>query len=367
MICSGCGRQVPDARFCMVCGAAQVPAAQAPTPGPAQQSLSLPPPSSDTTVGGSQSQAEEPLDPASVDAVSPQDPPSPGSLSGSFWSDGPVAPLAAPILESDGGNNRVEPVRTPKSNRGVIAAMIIGAAAVVLIAVGVLWAGSRQVVEAVDGLGVSQSEVATFPTWEETANPVAALISANAGSYPWTYTNGYGYTVDGRFSFGQPIAIDEQAPDVRWPGSQASAGDICSLTAERDAVIPISVQLTNKSDEFAVGAAFTLAFGGRSSFSDPTLELAQDFSDEDECSAASYDFNGGGWGVQFSELLEAGDYATTNAYLIIHDFYTPDYPNGNTSWLSSLVAQALPAVNANTGDKFTVSGNSVMQFGADVS
>ncbi len=305
MNCGTCGHEVPDTKFCMVCGA---PTGAAPDPGTRENELSQPKP----------------------------------------------VPQKARVW--------------PK--------VLIGAALVLLIGGGlatywVVSTSNRVAQELVDqfedypAMGDEQDASTQAPDEEAFTGqtPSVATVLAGSEDYSWQYSNEFGYEVAGVLSVGQLTPIDQETPDVQIPDSDASAGQICDLEPGRDAVVPVEARLTNRSQEFSVGVAMKLGFGGRADPGAPSVEIAQMFSDDTECDAGTYGWDGGGWAVQWKEPAGPGQSVSSSAYLVLNDYFTPEYPSGNTDWLRTLEAGVLPATNDNTGDSFSVQGESTLPVG----
>jgi hypothetical protein len=112
----------------------------------------------------------------------------------------------------------------------------------------------------------------------------------------------------------------------------------CTANAETDAVIPISFSIRNTTADFssALGVRFTEAANG----SGRVLEGDMQYSDGARClgsNSATPEL--GLIDIVWKTPIRAGFSADSDAYLVVHNYFAPSHPDGDSRLLSSIELQ----------------------------
>lgn len=124
--------------------------------------------------------------------------------------------------------------------------------------------------------------------------------------------------------------------DSAFPSEFASAASTCTVDSERDVLIPVRITVTSSTERFASefkSGVVVLGIPGLPDAGDPTIEIGSDFTDGAECEGEQYRRVTSG--VDFGEMAE-DESKTHDFVVVVHDFYSPNSPDGNESAISEL-------------------------------
>ena len=153
-----------------------------------------------------------------------------------------------------------------------------------------------------------------------------------------------GYTASGVLRFGRVVSL--RTPQSLVVGTAlAGVGSACTVDQLFDAVIPFDLTVTNTTKGFPSQVAFGLNPLARSANGlAPAIEQA--FTNGPTCHSPQLGAeNGSGGGV--TDDLPVGGRATFLGFYIIHNYFSPDFPKGD----SSLLAKQELYVQGGTDDK----------------
>jgi len=146
-------------------------------------------------------------------------------------------------------------------------------------------------------------------------------------TWSWTAATTDGYKYSGSFSDGNPVHAAD-APQL--PG--VDAADLfanCNVDSQTDAVIPISVTLTDDTPGFTTSLQFAMWMA---SLTEPELDVGAMLSNGPQCVQMAWDNEGSGsWNVEWPSQFTDGQGVQLDAYVIIPNYYSPANPNGSTT------------------------------------
>lgn len=161
-----------------------------------------------------------------------------------------------------------------------------------------------------------------------------------------------GYLGSGTLRFGAPVALstDQSLSD---DGQSAGVGSACKIDSASDAAIPFAVQVTNTTPNFPAQIAFGLSpFAVDSQGHSPAIE--QTFSNGPVCHSVDLGgTNAIGGGV--TGQMSKDEKATFLGFYIIHNFYSPIHPTGDSALLAQQQLLVM-AANDDGNRRWTVSG-----------
>lgn len=172
-----------------------------------------------------------------------------------------------------------------------------------------------------------------------TTTSTSTLNFSPTGAWQWTMTQSGGYVVNGTLQVQSPAHLADTPLLPGFSSQNEILTDCSGFDPTTDAVAPAELTLTNETPSFSTTASVTFyldpespAINFNSDPPGPAVNLAADvsYSSGDSCGAISTPNPGPGWGVSFSNL-GPGSSGTSYTYLTISNFYSPDYPYGNTA------------------------------------
>ena len=287
----------------------------------------------------------------------------------------PVAPESQPVAQVEVAHveperalesGLVEPAAAPvdgtvlssekRWHPGVIAAVIGGVVVLVIIIASIGAANSNSQRESVAYEGeLSPSELNALEDEREqqAADDRQALadefgLESGSGTGlvgDWQFSNPAGFSYTTTLSVHVPV---RPTAEVAHPSDSAFiAGQSCSIDPESDLVVPVSLVATATTSEFdtPISVSFIVS-GGHASYggtgvepsqSDQRLEIEQQFSSGNTCttvSSAVGDYLGiDKFGVEGAEPTAEGGRIGHDFFVIIHDYYLPVQPKGDTALL----------------------------------
>jgi hypothetical protein len=144
-------------------------------------------------------------------------------------------------------------------------------------------------------------------------------------SYRWDTRSDSGGTATVTLELGEVTRAGEGVPE-----QHAELTGICDVDAERDAFVPVRITVRNTTDGFSLSPSVTLRLNNVESRFDATVRVdaANDFSDGPQCDALTDGSIDDGTGVGFGDLAPEGE-DSHDSLLVLHDYYTPAYPDGD--------------------------------------
>lgn len=211
---------------------------------------------------------------------------------------------------------------------------------------------------------VSPNTQASTPRTQQQPRQDAAPEPANvpdgwdtpAITYNWDTEDGNGYTLAGELNMGGPVRLDDY-PGIAHPSDPSLvAGSACNINPQTDAVVPLWITLTQTTSGF--DAPVQQSFGQMGYYS--AVESSG------HCRESGQSVSNGAFLISSNEEpLAEGETVNFNAFLVIRDYYSPDYPDGDTSRLdeSGFTLPGVPYADITSPDtesvagQLTVSGN----------
>lgn len=181
----------------------------------------------------------------------------------------------------------------------------------------------------------------------------------------WTTVSQLGFTYSNVLTIGTP----SKATNVGHPAdSSFTAGTACAFDPSTDAYIPLTLSTTNSTNGFAstdVSSHFNVVALGKPAPQTVTLALEANFSSGADC---VFDGGTGSWsdsafGVQFTDSMAPGASGRSISFLILHNFYSPRFPSGNTGDLAAYVIEGA-AYSDDADPVVTVTSDSVSLDGS---
>ncbi len=194
-----------------------------------------------------------------------------------------------------------------------------------------------------------------------------AAPAAAASAMTWQTTSNLGYTADYAITLGpvQPATQPHPGrpeevmikPGTTTPGKSLppfSAEGQCGIDPASDAVIPVTLTVTNTTAGYETPLA--ARFVVRPAPSTETVQVGMVTLYDDEVGCAD---NGTGrvdYGVKWDEPAAVGYPYRAMTFVILYDYYSPRYPEGNVADLARIVVE--PVASPNAEDPVTVSTTS---------
>lgn len=169
------------------------------------------------------------------------------------------------------------------------------------------------------------------------APPPAATLSHSA---TWSFTNSQHYTYDMTLSLGELIKGSAAAGVAHPNGPKFVVGANCPVDSATSAVIPGSMTVTATTVEFAtpISAGFLLTKEGPGDIKlhDGKISIDVDYG---QCFAQNSDNFAliGGVGVTWQTPFTKGQSGRMDFFIVIHNYYSPATPNGDTAYLGEEV------------------------------
>jgi len=252
------------------------------------------------------------------------------------------------------------PAGTPRSGLivGVIVASVILVAGGIGAAVAVNASNQQRAAEAEQQTYVDEEpfpEIEADPTLAPVAPPPApSVIAGSDGGVLVTYTNQSGYSYTSKMTIGAP---QKYVAGATHPGSSANLyGSGCSIDPQTDVVIPVTWTATATTAGYDTdiqmsaliyrsGVDYTGA--GIAPFDgDSRIGIEQYFSSGPKCTTESSTNIWGyghsdGFGVSFNDPVPTGSSVSHSLTIVIHNYYTPATPDGDTALLSWISIRGL--------------------------
>lgn len=153
-------------------------------------------------------------------------------------------------------------------------------------------------------------------------------------SLSWSTETKLGYTTQVVVKFFEPRNTSEGHPD----DPEFGPGTACDYDTETDLAIPITLVVTNTSEQPAITkAGFKLVHKDypQVPFLDPRVET--DFSDGADCSVRTTEVTVADTrNVVWDEPLEPKETRESQSFIIVEDYYSPKYPDGANNELAKV-------------------------------
>jgi hypothetical protein len=176
-----------------------------------------------------------------------------------------------------------------------------------------------------------------------TDNPSSSSATAASfqptRTYEWEVEGDSGATARLKLELAEPFLGSEPLPSG-FEGLDSA----CTVDAQRDAVIPIRLEVENTTDSFDLAAAVDLRVRQvKDEVSAPLgFDAASSFSDGPSCDALSSGSIDDGTGVKF-ESVSPGGSDDHNWLVVVHNYYSPAQPDGANfdlgNWFAVLSAR----------------------------
>jgi hypothetical protein len=145
-------------------------------------------------------------------------------------------------------------------------------------------------------------------------------------------------------------------------------GSTCGFNSETDAVIPLTLTATNTTSGYAV--PITSAFAVHTTGAAPetvTIDVVGGYTDGNTCiSSDNYRTNWVTPNTLWNDPVEPQAQGTGLFFVVLHNYYSPRYPSGNSGDLSRFViegstqiSEADPVISVVSDAAFTLSGDAV--------
>jgi hypothetical protein len=163
----------------------------------------------------------------------------------------------------------------------------------------------------------------TTPSYYTATTPYIPTTPAGVLATQFTFTESApgGYSASGTLSLGQP---QQYRSGLRQ--GDLIAGSACAINSPTDAVIPGTLRLTNESGNFASQVVAHMNWS-----SDAITAVELKYSDGPTCQTSGST----GFGLQSNDTLQSGQSVAVNLFVVISNYFSPDYSNGNPSMLAS--------------------------------
>lgn len=181
----------------------------------------------------------------------------------------------------------------------------------------------------------------------EAAAAAEAEARAARTTLTWQTTTRLGYTAEHTVRIEPVQSATAAHPDD--PGLRAD--NICGLDPTTDAVIPIWMQVTNTTSGYDAMLSSRFAIRVGTGWNDPApetvrLAVAAEFSDGPSCEEPDQPRGGLEFGFARTESAATGEYGLTHAFIVLRDYYSPRYPDGNVADLSRILIRGVAHYDA---------------------
>lgn len=160
-------------------------------------------------------------------------------------------------------------------------------------------------------------------------------------SWRWTFKDANDYTQSGTFEVGVPMR-SSSAPTMNGFLTVDQAMTACGANPQTDVVVPFDLKLINTTSGFDNTVSVLLAqWTAPAEVNDllsyqpgfpkaPTLTMASYLGGQPTCTPLAQNADGGGgWSMQSDSPLTPQNFIQTDGYIIISNYYSPAFPNGN--------------------------------------
>lgn len=193
------------------------------------------------------------------------------------------------------------------------------------------------------GAGTSESLVSTAVATPSVEPPEPSSPAYEMPySASWNYENPQSYTFTMEVRFGAPLSGETAGGAVHPLDSALVVDDVCDFDPQTDAVVfgQLVVTATTEGFDTDIGTAFTVNPLGddvtTGSHDDGRVGIAQSFADGPECEyLSSENYGVEDARVHWSEPVPSGETRTHEFYAVLHAYYSPSAPEGDTEWLST--------------------------------
>ena len=188
--------------------------------------------------------------------------------------------------------------------------------------------------------------------------------SGNTGTGPTTaaggFTNTWNASATASGGYQETITISAGAPqhfDSNLDNNRAVLGETCGGNSSTDAVVPVEISIENTTSGFDAPVGVSLQWGSYdgnigNTGSGPNVSMLFEgnYSSGPQCSNSS-DGNGNSMTVNSTNSAAPNTSTDLYGYFVISDYYSPSYPNGETSFLvNTPIAVSTDYVNIPTGN-----------------
>lgn len=179
---------------------------------------------------------------------------------------------------------------------------------------------------------------------QEAAEKKAAAEAAAKIARTWQFKDAQGYSFTATVDVQQPtgtFSVDNTSWNLEGgtKGKRHELGDSCSFDPTSDIAVPVKVRVTATTERFETSVSLQFAVTSSREFSRTrTFSIESYYTDYSHCDSVSSGF----WGGTASNRVSWNNPLATNASgiatfaVIIHDWKTPNAPNGDTAALPQL-------------------------------
>jgi hypothetical protein len=148
------------------------------------------------------------------------------------------------------------------------------------------------------------------------------LEAGSAGGYVLSATDDSGYTSTVTLSVDQPVRVGAASST-----SLARKVKACSADPITDAIVPVRVQVENTTKKFPSVLGVDLQV------SSSALDVASDvqYSTGPVCNSPSNSTTNRVFGLEFNDPIGPGASASSDFFLVLHNYYSPSLPSGDVT------------------------------------
>jgi hypothetical protein len=154
------------------------------------------------------------------------------------------------------------------------------------------------------------------------------LAAGTAGGYVLTGSDSNGYSSRVTLSVDQPVKVSAAASSS--VGRKVAA---CPVDPNTDALVPVEVQVANTT------ASFPSVLGMNLVVDSTGLDVATDirYASGPTCNTPGSSSSDQVFGLEYDESIAPGAAASTVFFLVLHGYYSPNLPSGDTARYDALV------------------------------
>lgn len=158
-----------------------------------------------------------------------------------------------------------------------------------------------------------------YDTPSPTPSASGTYISFPSSAWTWSATAPSGYTMSLTLAVERPYQVSE-SPYVSYSTGDLMGGETCLLDSETDALVPFDLGSTNTTPQFSAttGVLFTW-----------NADMEVLFTSGAQCRDANES-------TESYRVNSSGEESSTKGFLIVEDYYSPAFPQGDPSKLMSL-------------------------------
>lgn len=170
----------------------------------------------------------------------------------------------------------------------------------------------------------------TTATTTTVATPAETTVNNDiVGSCTWEYADSNGYSYSLTFSVFNPI-LNAVVGETSHPYDLSAKLMSSSYDPKTDLVIPATVAIKNTTSNFDIYASYNGKINGNSSV-DIIIDSCYSDGNKDTFLSEEYLFGG-----QWTDPFSPNQTGFSRFFIIIDDYYSPNYPNGNIALLDEL-------------------------------